>query len=65
MNKTIILELPEKKLEALSHFLKNKDNTIEGELDYALPRVYQKTVPPTVRKFLEDTGTDSDASQTI
>ena len=40
MNKTITLEFPEKKLEALSHFLKKKDTTIEAELDYALARLY-------------------------
>ena len=58
MNKTITLEFPAKKLEALSHFLKKKDTTIEAELDYALARLYEKTVPPTVREFLEDTGSD-------
>ena len=63
MNKTITLEFPEKKLEALSHFLKKKDATIEAELDYALARLYKKTVPPTVRDFLEDTGVGSDAAQ--
>ena len=56
MNKTITLEFPEKKQEALSHFLKKKDTTIEAELDYALALLYEKTVPPTVREFLEDTG---------
>ena len=49
MDKTITLEFPAKKLEALSHFLKKKDTTIEAELDYALARLYEKTVPPTVR----------------
>ena len=38
MNKTITLEFPEKKQEALSHFLKKKDTTINTELDYALAR---------------------------
>ena len=50
-------------LEALSHFLKKKDTTIEAELDYALARLYEKTVPPTVREFLEDTGSDGDSPQ--
>ena len=36
MNKTITLEFPTKKLEALSHFLKKKDTTINTELDYAV-----------------------------
>ena len=44
---------------------KKKDTTIEAELDYALARLYEKTVPPTVREFLEDTGSDGDASQTF
>ena len=56
MNKTITLEFPEKKLEALSHFLKKKDTSVEAELGYALTRLYEKTVPPTVREFLEDSS---------
>ena len=63
MNKTITLEFPEKKQEALSHFLKKKDTTIEAELDYALARLYEKTVPPTVREVLEATGAGSDTDQ--
>ena len=63
VDKTITLKFPAKKLEALAHFLKKKDTTIEAELDYALARLYEKTVPPTVREFLEDTGTGSDAAQ--
>ena len=63
MNKTITLEFPEKKQEALSHFLKKKDTTIEAELGYALARLYERTVPPTVREFLEDTGAGSDTAQ--
>ena len=54
---------PAKKLEALSHFLKKKDTTIEAEMGYALARLYEKTVPPTVREFLEDTGTDGGVPQ--
>lgn len=56
MNKTITLEFPEKKLEALAHFLKKKDTSVEAELGYALTRLYEKTVPPTVREFLEDSS---------
>ena len=44
MNKTITLEFPEKKLEALAHFLKKKDTSVEAELGYALTRLYEKTV---------------------
>lgn len=56
MNKTITLEFPAKKLEALAHFLKKKDTSVEAELGYALTRLYEKTVPPTVREFLEDSS---------
>ena len=61
MNKTITLEFPAKKLEALENFLKKKDTTIEAEMDYALARLYEKTVPPTVREFLDDTVENDDA----
>ena len=61
MNKTITLEFPAQKLEALSHFLQKKDTTIAAELGYALARLYEKTVPPTVRAFLEDAGSDEDS----
>ena len=60
MNKTITLEFPAKKLEALAHFLKKKDTSVEAELGYALTRLYEKTVPPTVREFLEDTEAGGD-----
>ena len=63
MDKNITMEFPAKKLEALSHFLKKKDTTIEAEMGYALARLYEKTVPPTVREFLEDTEMDSDAAR--
>ena len=43
MNKTITLEFPEKKLEALSHFLAKKDTTVNTELAYALSRLYVLT----------------------
>lgn len=65
MDKNITLEFPAKKLEALAHFLKKKDTSVEAELGYALTRLYEKTVPPTVREFLDDTGSDGDASQTF
>ena len=63
MDKNITLEFPAKKLEALAHFLKKKDISVEAELGYALTRLYEKTVPPTVREFLEDTGSDGDSPQ--
>ena len=56
MDKNITLEFPEKKLEALAHFLKKKDTSVEAEMGYALARLYEKTVPPTVREFLEDSS---------
>ncbi|MFQ6893256.1 MAG: DUF6103 family protein [Acutalibacter sp.] len=56
MDKNITLEFPAKKLEALAHFLKKKDTSVEAEMGYALARLYEKTVPPTVREFLEDSS---------
>ena len=56
MDKTITLEFPAKKLEALAHFLKKKDTSVEAEMGCALARLYEKTVPPTVREFLEDSS---------
>ena len=61
MDKNITLEFPAKKLEALAHFLKKKDTSVEAEMGYALARLYEKTVPPTVREFLDDTVEDDDA----
>jgi hypothetical protein len=63
MNKTITLEFSEKKLEALSHFLAKKDTTVDTELAYALSRLYERHVPPTVREFLDDTAENDDSSQ--
>lgn len=60
MNKTITLEFPEKKLEALSHFLAKKETTVGTELTYALSRLYERHVPPTVREFLDDTDSSQD-----
>lgn len=45
MDKNITLEFPAKKLEALAHFLKKKDTSVEAEMGYALARLYEKTVP--------------------
>ena len=56
MDKNITLEFPAKKLEALAHFLNKKDTSVEAEMGYALARLYEKTVPPTVREFLEDSS---------
>ena len=47
----------------LSLSQEERHTTIEAELDYALARLYEKTVPPTVREFLEDTGSDGDSPQ--
>ena len=58
MDKNISLEFPAEKLEALTHFLKKKDTSVEAELSYALARLYERHVPPTVREFLEDSSED-------
>lgn len=57
MKKQITISVPEEQVDALSCFLHKKDTTIEKELEYALTRIYEKNVPPTVRDFLETKAT--------
>ena len=53
MKKQITISVPGDQAEALACFLHKKDTTIEQEMEYALMRLYEKHVPPTVRDFLE------------
>ena len=53
MKKQITISVPDDQAEALACFLYKKDTTIEQEMEYALMRLYEKHVPPTVRDFLE------------
>lgn len=53
MKKQITVSVPDYQAEALACFLHRKDTTIEKELEYAMTRLYEKHVPPTVRDFLE------------
>ena len=57
MKKQITISVPEEQVDALSCFLYKKDTTIEKELEYAMTRLYEKNVPPTVRDFLETKAT--------
>lgn len=61
MNKTITVKFDEERLKALKKYLKRKANsTVEQELEYALTRLYDKTVPVTVREYLEEDGEDTE-----
>lgn len=63
MDKTITVKFDEERLKALKKYLKRKANsTVEQELEYALTRLYDKTVPPTVREYLEEDGEDIEES---
>lgn len=61
MDKTITVTFDEERLKALKKYLKRKANsTVEQELEYALTRLYEKAVPPTVREYLEEDGEDAE-----
>lgn len=51
--KEIKIGFSEAKLEALEFFLRENDNTVERSLKEYLDKVYEKTVPQQVRKFVE------------
>ena len=53
MKKQITISMPDDQVDALACFLHKKDTTIEKEVEYAMTRLYEKHVPPTVRDFLE------------
>ena len=61
MDKTITVKFDEERLKALKKYLKRKANsTVEKELEYALTRLYDKTVPVTVREYLEEDSEDAE-----
>ena len=63
MDKTITVKFDEERLKALKKYLKRKANsTVEQELEYALTRLYDKTVPVTVREYLEEGDEDIEES---
>ena len=49
MKKQITISVPDDQ----ACFLYKTDTTIEQEMEYAMTRLYEKHVPPTVRDFLE------------
>ena len=52
-NLTIQLPFEERKLNALRHFLKEKDASLEDELEKFLAGLYDKTVPKNLHGFIE------------
>ena len=52
-DKEIKVSFPEAKVEALEFFLKEKDEQIEPMIKEHMDKLYEKYVPPQVRKFVE------------
>ena len=53
---TIQISFEEEKLAALSLYLKQKNLTVEGELQDALADLYARLVPISVREFVAMNG---------
>lgn len=51
--KEIKIGFSEAKMEALEFFLRENDSTVEKALKEHLNKIYEKNVPPQVRKFVE------------
>ncbi len=51
--KEIKIGFSEAKMEALEFFLRENDSTVEKALKEHLDKLYEKTVPQQVRKFVE------------
>ena len=56
MEKAITVRCPEDKYRALDHYLTKKGSTLEKEMEAALQSLYDKTVPISVREFLDATS---------
>lgn len=55
MEQKITITMSEERHKALKKYLKKKTGTtIEQELESALDRLFDKTVPPAVRDYLEE-----------
>jgi len=52
-DKEIKVSFPEAKVEALEFFLQEKDEKIEPLIKEHMDKLYEKYVPPQVRKFVE------------
>lgn len=52
-DKEIKVSFPEAKVEALEFFLQEKDEKIEPLIKEHMDKMYEKYVPPQVRKFVE------------
>lgn len=63
MEKTITITMDGERHKALKKYLKKKTgSTIEKELEAALDHLFDKTVPPAVRDYLEEDDEDDDGS---
>lgn len=50
---TVCIDFSEEKMEALVQFLEEKGASLGQELTEYTEKLYEKTVPPQVKKFLE------------
>lgn len=64
MDKSITVRFPSDKLKALELFLRRKDTTLEKEMLHVTQQLYEKTVPASVREYVDTiagrTGGDTD-----
>lgn len=51
--KTVAIPYEDEKLSALRLYLGQANTTLEKEMGMALDALYEKTVPPVVREFLD------------
>ena len=63
-DKEIKIGFPEEKMEALSFFLQENNETVEAVLKAHLDKSYEKVVPQQVRKFVESRMAGQTAGQT-
>ena len=50
---TITLTFEKEQLDALEHFLKKENTTVQKRMDETLKQLYEKSVPEAVREYLE------------
>jgi len=59
---TIQITFEEEKLRALRRYIAKRDSTLEGELQKAAQRLYEKVVPAAVQEYISD-GEQNEAAR--
>lgn len=57
---TLQVTFQKEKLEALRFYMKEKDLTVEGELQKHISSIYEKYVPSATRRYLERNDNEQD-----